>query len=298
MSVSRKEDITDQQMEPIAERVKGIMTSLNIPIPEEQQLQDQLRSIYRLMGILQKNLKNKKNAKLAKEYLQVAKQDLEAARLLNKKKIFSLSIYHLQQAIEKTAKCCGAIFFGMSKKDLKGYNHKSPLVFIEAVKKELHSINSLYSQNEDLSKTIEDAKDIINKSLLNIARLDKDKISQLLNYAQNIKKVTNKEEIVSVIFLIYSILSDDEKGESAPILLLQVYGLLNFVAEVINLYFLSILTYPHESYTRYPDGKMKPEDYNENLGIVQMCKDICNSLEKTQKMIETWLDKIRSWGEE
>jgi hypothetical protein len=122
--------------------------------------------------------------------------------------------------------------------------------------------------------------------------LDKDEISQLLNYTQNLKKAMNKEEIASAISLICSMLSGDEKGESAPISPSQVYGSLGFVAEVINPYFLSIITYPHESYTRYPDGEIKPEDYNEDLGIVQMCKDICNSLEKTQEMIETWLDKI------
>jgi HEPN domain-containing protein len=40
-------------------------------------------------------------------FLEMAKNDLEAARCLYSKKLYSLSIFHLQQAIEKAVKCFG-----------------------------------------------------------------------------------------------------------------------------------------------------------------------------------------------
>jgi len=40
-----------------------------------------------------------------------------------------------------------------------------------------------------------------------------------------------------------------------------------------GLYVLSLVTYPHWEFTRYPDKEIKPSDYSSDLGIVQ-CVDI------------------------
>jgi hypothetical protein len=55
---------------------------------------------------------------------------------------------------------------------------------------------------------------------------------------------------------------------------------------LIFLYFLSIITYPHFSYTRYPSKEMGPKDYNESLGIVQTLERIIQVLDETIKDLE------------
>jgi len=66
----------------------------------------------------------------------------------------------------------------------------------------------------------------------------------------------------------------------------------NFVASFIALYILymlSVITYPHFSYTRYPDSEVKPSEYNENLGIVKKSPEIWNLLEESIATIEKFL---------
>jgi len=55
---------------------------------------------------------------------------------------------------------------------------------------------------------------------------------------------------------------------------------------LISLYFLSIITYPHFSYARYPTKEMGPKDYNESLGIVQTLERIIQVLDETIKDLE------------
>jgi len=66
MSENKNEDEMNQQIELSAKLVKKIMTSLNKQLPEGQ-LRNQLESIYRMMGVFQENLKNKKNARRRKD---------------------------------------------------------------------------------------------------------------------------------------------------------------------------------------------------------------------------------------
>lgn len=48
----------------------------------------------------------KENKEAAKEFLLYALEDIKSAKILYKEKIFSNSVYHLQQAIEKMVKSC------------------------------------------------------------------------------------------------------------------------------------------------------------------------------------------------
>lgn len=61
----------------------------------------------------------------------------------------------------------------------------------------------------------------------------------------------------------------------------KIDKIVEFRTAVEKLFQLSIITSPHWKYTRYPDGKIKPSDYNENLGIVRAFLEI----EKEMKFI-------------
>jgi hypothetical protein len=66
----------------------------------------------------------------------------------------------------------------------------------------------------------------------------------------------------------------------------KIEDLLVGAKSLIFLYFLSIITYPHFSYTRYPSKEMGPKDYNESLGIVQTLERIIQVLDETMKDFE------------
>lgn len=55
-----------------------------------------------------------KRLEISQSYLDCAKSDLVASKVLNEHKLNALSIYHLQQAVEKTSKCFGILFFSIS----------------------------------------------------------------------------------------------------------------------------------------------------------------------------------------
>ena len=48
------------------------------------------------------------------------------------------------------------------------------------------------------------------------------------------------------------------------------------IVTMLPLYLLGFIVYAHESFTRYSDELMKPQDYNESLGIVQVFPRIWN----------------------
>lgn len=56
------------------------------------------------------------------------------------------------------------------------------------------------------------------------------------------------------------------------------------------LYPLTIITYPHFTYARYPTKEMKPSDYNENLGIVSSIPQIQQALENVIKGFESLVE--------
>ena len=56
-----------------------------------------------------------------------------------------------------------------------------------------------------------------------------------------------------------------------------IYEWLNeSITTILPLYLLGFIVYAHESFTRYPDELMKPQDYKESLGIVQVFPRIWN----------------------
>ena len=55
---------------------------------------------------------------------------------------------------------------------------------------------------------------------------------------------------------------------------------------VVTLYVLSVITFPHESFTRYPGPEMSPSDYTKQLGIVKEALKIVKILECEQRKIK------------
>ena len=99
-----------------------------------------------------------KKVKLGKEYLTYAQQDLESYKVLFKDKIFANSIFHLQQAVEKTIKAYCLILLPLNTYDLRILSHKTPLFIIRLFQKKGMDYwsNLVKKYNPELKKSIED----------------------------------------------------------------------------------------------------------------------------------------------
>ena len=50
-------------------------------------------------------------------------------------------------------------------------------------------------------------------------------------------------------------------------------------------YIFGVLTFSHESYTRYPSGLLEPQDYTQGLGIVQAIPIIIERIPRTLDLV-------------
>ncbi|KAF5039068.1 hypothetical protein DSECCO2_547810 [anaerobic digester metagenome] len=199
------------------------------------------------------------NRQRAIDFLRCAEIDLASSRCLYFCEHYSASIYHLQQAVEKTLK---SILFWLHKDAHVSHKTMTACIKILDIEKFLPLIS-----DPNLQKII---KDIIRidecesaleacarRSLLEI----KNNISFLVDLKHEIEKIIQSSD--------HQQLSEEDKLECMTFLR---WGLI-----------ISILAYylaPHEALTRYPDNKITPMDYYPgNLGIVDVAPDFCDILQ-------------------
>jgi HEPN domain-containing protein len=68
---------------------------------------------------------------------------------------------------------------------------------------------------------------------------------------------------------------------------IAVKKVLDNIGVMTLLYPLTIITYPHFTYTRYPSGELSPKDYTKNLGIVSSIPDILKPLNDVIESFES-----------
>lgn len=280
---------------------------LNEIMPEgekfkEEQLDQILEFTSQIIKEIPSKDQNQKNLRIAKEFIKIAKQDIKDAHLLYHNESFASSIYHLQQAVEKTTKAYGVAFFTLSEKDLQKIKHKTPKAFVMLLKKRYITpyIKLMKSFYPDLIEgNAQELEKLINSKSLEIAKFDKNQIEKILELGSQFKEISNNKEINDKIKSEISSLLDLRPSEfqnlfsenvKEKLIKLNISHVLGFV----NLYFLSLITYPHEAYTRYPDGPMTPQDYTMETGIVVMSQEICESLQDSIKRFEEHLEEVEA----
>lgn len=188
----------------------------------------------------------------AQEDLDLARQDLKSSKLVYDGEIFNSAAYHLQQAVEKTAKAYYKILGILDDKAIRKTGHDSPELFFRMVElpwaqefgklaREFSSVDFIIGTSEAQSVIDTDAKKA------EIARLDTAQINGLLGLIPKIEKE-----------------------------LLPLFAVMNkdFLMAALRLYVLSMLTFPHEEYSRYADRMVKPSEYTPELGIVATMESI------------------------
>ncbi len=265
------------------------------------------------------NLNEFDNPQLIAELLFCAKQDYEAARTLLGQRIFSLAVFHVQQAVEKLTKAY-ALNMGVLReeelyrkrgKDGQVVGHITPRTFVillrrKGVRDGVNLVLGAFQRDKvSVEERLEKFEKLINKSE-QLLRITKKEIKSLIEEHKAIcanlerfdmRKYRNR--LHRFRLSIKSGLRDAQlsSGQIDEVCRQLFYwkirrslrlSLLD-VLIVSHLYVLSIITFPHFACSRYPDGKLKPIEYAEGLGIVDSLGTILSSIGE----VITKLEKLR-----
>jgi len=250
-----------------------------------------------------KNIKGEKeekllNLKIAEGLTQTAKNDLKAIMPLYEQENYSLSTYHLQQTVEKITKAYGLAFNLLKRNELggkKGVGHNSPLMFVKGIEKHefMKYILALKHFQPGMRTDIDKLTEIVKEKKLEIARTNENSAIVYLQLIDNLYKKFDTEEMKNMMEVLAGVMASFTFEEGADIEKAEKFFKKNFkidyIISFIALYLLSCLTFPHEAFTRYPDGDLKPEEYKKGMGIVDSTPKLIPYIEKTIKDMEDFL---------
>lgn len=277
---------------------------------------------FRLAEDLTKIISNKqlsdRSFKLSRNYLEIAEDDLKAAEVLYANKIYPESVFYLQQSVEKMSKAFGILYDLVPKKKLRNIQHFTPIVFIKILKRKWmfnfialirdtypEYKNMLQTSQEELTKIEQLIRESENRQKM--AKMSKEEITAMLAFIKKYRESLESEEIRSKINEIMEILEEAKKEmngkdqveikfiEQLSKLIKRIkedkQGFIRLVAVLPSLYILSIITYPHSTYTRYPDGKLTPKDYKPGLGIVDCLPDLFPEVKNNIEALKIYLQE-------
>jgi len=226
---------------------------------------------------------NPRESELSKGFIFSAREDLNAAELLYKNEIFSLAIYHLQQAAEKLLKSRLLVMKIISEAELKEIGHTTPKGFLKLLRDKNSSmiLEPMESNLPPLGKNLTLLDDLINNiEWSEWALMSEELIIKKLDegYPEYFQNLVNKLGILDDKFL--ELLSKEIKKH------------LNIEANIIpnkdlimnvglafsKLFPISLITFTHCFFTRYPDKAVKPSDYTKEMPIVKCFERIHKEL--------------------
>lgn len=257
---------------------------------------------------------NVERRQYVKKITILAEDDLKSAKILYKNKMYPAAIYHLQQSVEKLVKAYMFYFSILNKKDLSGYvSHDTPKAFLKFIDKFKDVLNPTLSFAENIHLSNSNLPEISNKDILKfeksikmekkqIVKMKSDEIKDVIVIADNLFNILNnpqnfddvESKMLEIISNIKTELCDREDfievndkiteiidGIEARIKAFEIDKFKDFHSYIPTLYILSVITYPHATFSRYPNEV----EYNETLGIIQCFDRITKLLDKT---IDLW----------
>lgn len=261
----------------LAQAKAVIIESITKAFPNNKEVVDNMPAIAELL--MRVTLAHdEKTGSLGNDFLDEAYRDVQSCKLLYSKKIYPHAVYHLQQAIEKAIKGYVLVEGYYEAGELeKIMTHHSPEVLLKAII-ERTGIKDFAEQITDktLETKISSAKTTIGseEKRIEIAKTDYNEILRSISQIDEYRKNTELIER-AVINGFKNIGISPVPGSISKSLL-----------SMVTIMVLAILTFPHESYTRYPDGKMVPKDYRRGLGIVR-------AVPRLLKLLETEIDNLK-----
>jgi HEPN domain-containing protein len=225
---------------------------------------------------------------MADKYLAAGEADYRAANLLFQHGGLALSVYHIQQAIEKAMKAFCLSVGDVTIEELRT-THRTPQPLLKIIEERPGSemISVLKSLgNRDYKTAVTQVKKMVNSDQKQLAKLPMKSSARVLGIELLIKVadalltthplLEQKEKEVKTVFAEYL----PEYKES-----IVTYSLVKFGQAAGQCYIFGVLTFPHESYTRYPGGFLEPRDYTQELGIVQAIPTMIERVPRTLALV-------------
>jgi len=279
------------------------------------------------------------NLNLIKDLVDIGEKDLKASEKLYENKVYPHSMFFLQQSVEKVTKAFGLLTGFIKEQELyrkgrgdrkkKTIDHISPKTFIIILKKKqvrkvitifhflVKNDPELKDKLKNLDKRINELEWLINKKE-EIAMYSESMINTILKIFELCKDSFSKEignrkiEEIKQQFLfclrgrLQNIISQEKLDEEYNKLKSKIEFFLPLVPTIliitITLYFLSIITYPHFSFTRYPSKNIGPKNYcteeqkdcTKGIGIVKSANKIFPHVRKSIENLKNIINKIES----
>ncbi|MEM3405478.1 MAG: hypothetical protein QW117_00680 [Candidatus Pacearchaeota archaeon] len=278
-----------------------IRDSLNSLMPEGTKIDDsQQINIMKFINSFSNLRFDCNKIKLAKDFLNSAKDNLILYKVAYQKKRYATAIFNLVLATEKIIKSYGLATFGIEKKDLFNIGHDSPITFKILMEKEpyksyLEILNTL--QPNIINKDPKEIKEFVsdNTKINEILKASEEKINLLINSYEKADKIFDEninKKISNVVNKSLSLIS--EKSQSLKDRL-DFSIMPQLVSSFTKLACVSFITFPHYFTSNYPDtDKIGYSNYNKNLGIVKASPRIYKILNSAIEHLEVYLDKVDS----
>ena len=204
------------------------------------------------------------------EWVDCAELDIKAAKEIKKSYtdkgnkdpfLIALSVFHLQQAVEKATKVFSYLIVKQepsAEKTVRDSAHTTVLALVSALLSRKEILPGMYVT---LLTNLEDnlKKPFSGESIFadDLAAISKENIIKIIHeFNAEVLKSTDILEI---------------SGESDE-------RISNITIELTQILPLALITFPHWSFTRYPNGIIKPSNYND-LGITQALDELISKIE-------------------
>lgn len=221
------------------------------------------------------NLKGPEEEALVNGYLRTGRDDLKASEILYREGLTALATYHLQQAVEKASKSYWLQTGVFNKDEVWGFGHNSLKGNLELLKKFSWAIPAFGRMNPKLNVDLSTVEGIEKKGL-EFARYDVASIDSLMSAYDATDKVDGATLLSQSVAWMQSMVAGtpEEKSEPNQVMegqedriqrIVKIAPLFRFIP---FLFVASVVTFPHEEFTRYPDGEIKPWEYDTSMGIV------------------------------
>lgn len=256
---------------------------------------------------------SKKNRPIAKQWFDIAKNDLQVSKVLYKEKYWPHSVYFLQQSFEKLTKSYFILSgradpedVGTHKFNLTKMKNEIRDQFINTMLELMKSISEKAGTDIRHIELKTELLDIIEKNEDDLRMIDEKSISSLIELIKKIedaltnsrfttkvyKKLQRRKVKSSLRHLVYMI-----TRFRVPYSKIEQYAsktnIERFVEDSmisIRLLFLGLVTFLHYNTPRYPydkNSKVNYFDYTESMGVVKCspalhryCSQIIKTLEK------------------
>jgi len=233
-----------------------------------------------LIKLIEEDLKTSNSDPVRKSFayysFRYAGDDLKVSKLINSD-FKALSIYHLQQSVEHLAKGYSYLLLGVN--ETRGFNHNTFQVLTALTK---HFDKGISGNFFELPIRRLDELEKISKNKKEIALMSEKDINEFIAMTEQLSQASKNafsnmsdEELHKIFRPLFEDIQDRNKRAVEEYRVRTIIS--QYSVTVFSALILGFITYPHEAFTRYPDGEITPEAYKSGeLGIIKAYDHICS----------------------